>query len=215
MTRRTSLRNTTAALALLAAGWIAAANPAFADSVGAAAMGNGGQVIPGGVPTSLGTYPAESASAGMWRVPDTEVVPQGRAARSSAPEGLPDGLYTIPNTEVVTQGRAARSTPVEVGIPAAPVKAEAPVRARMVPPQLRGLLREADAAIGQNRLAVARERLEQAETTLLNARTDGEQGFRGPVREIASARAALGLGNRGIAQQELGRAVQSLDRYGS
>jgi hypothetical protein len=67
-----------------------------------------------------------------------------------------------------------------------------------------GFVHQADAALKARHAAEARDRLEQAETALLNARTDGERGYRVQVQDIAAARGALAAGDLGTAQRDVG-----------
>lgn len=81
-----------------------------------------------------------------------------------------------------------------------------------LPDTVAPLLHEASASLQARRAADAENRLEQAETQILNVRANGEHGF-GPVtREISAARGALSAGNTGAAQLAIGRVLQMIER---
>ncbi|MBR0641755.1 hypothetical protein [Plastoroseomonas hellenica] len=125
-------------------------------------------------------------------------------------------------TEVIPQAPGA-ATPVPAfplwsADGAAPPAAVVPAATIPAAPQrlgasgaVAGLVRQADAALKARHTAAAGERLEQAETALLNARTDGLRGYRIQVQDISAARGALATGNLGAAQREVAQLMQTLD----
>lgn len=77
--------------------------------------------------------------------------------------------------------------------------------------EVAGLVRQADTALKARHTAAAGERLERAETALLNARTDGLRGYRIQLQDISAARGALATGNLGAAQRDVAQLMQTLD----
>ncbi|WP_439598437.1 hypothetical protein [Falsiroseomonas sp.] len=206
MSNRTTFRTSAAALALVA-GWMAAAGamaPARADhdpttEAAVAAMPHS-PAVSNGVAVDAGrdgdhdrfTYEGRAhgnLSAGIPTVVGEE------------PNGQPDIVYTHPARHAAS--RAAAVTP-------APMAAPASTPAEPVPAQLHGLLTQADQALAANRMELARNKLEQAETLLLNARAEGERGEVVPVRDIAAARAQIAMNNRGAAQREVIQLLRTL-----
>jgi hypothetical protein len=97
--------------------------------------------------------------------------------------------------------------------PAAPAAAARPAPAHAAaPPGAVALLDQAARALQAREFSTARDRLERAETLLLNARRDGESGFAAPVGDIASARAAVARRDASAAQTSVAAAKGGLAR---
>ncbi|MBE9605309.1 hypothetical protein IAI18_10560 [Acetobacteraceae bacterium H6797] len=75
------------------------------------------------------------------------------------------------------------------------------------------LLQEADTALQAKKFSEARDKLEQAETSLLNDRSRGEHGFAQVVSDVASARNALGNRNPEAARLAIGQAISKLNTH--
>lgn len=72
-----------------------------------------------------------------------------------------------------------------------------------LPPQVPTELQAARAALAANHLAEGRRHIEQAQTALLNARQEGENGWSQPVQQLESALQALDRHDRRGAEQAL------------
>jgi hypothetical protein len=125
------------------------------------------------------------------------------------------GHMDNPNVvEVQPQTTLVPNTPDAAAPAASPVAAPQAAAPHQVtaaaPAGLSALLHQANMALKARHPAVARDRLEQAETRLLNARADGEQGFRIQVQDIAAARGALAGGDTAGAEREIGRILQAM-----
>jgi hypothetical protein len=126
----------------------------------------------------------------------------------------PNVIPVQPETTLVpNQAQPAPMRPAAMTPQAAPARRHADRRAE--PADVPTLVRQADAALKARRPAEARDLLEQAETMLLNARTDGEQGFHIQVRDVSAARGALASGNAGAAQRGIAQMIQALDSRGN
>jgi len=73
---------------------------------------------------------------------------------------------------------------------AATLEAPAPQRSAL-PDTVRNELASAEAALEHHRLPLAESRIEAAQTTLLNDRQDGAQGWRQPIQQLEAALDAL------------------------
>ena len=69
-----------------------------------------------------------------------------------------------------------------------------------VAPDAPGYLVQADQALARRHMGLARETLEPAETSFLNARLRGERGLGGAIQAIAQARYAMDRGDVGGAR---------------
>lgn len=138
------------------------------------------------------------------------------AANAHGHETVTDVIPVAPGAAIPTP---AFSLVPEDGVPSAaavaPAALTAPASVTPAQPQrlrvsdeVAGFVRQADAALKARHSAEARDRLEHAETALLNARTDGERGYRAQVQDIAAARGALAAGDLGTAQRNVGSLLQ-------
>ena len=73
------------------------------------------------------------------------------------------------------------------------------------------LLQDADSSLQAKKIAAARDKLELAETTLLNDRSRGEHGFAKVVSDVAAARNALDNRNPEAARLAIGQAITKLN----
>lgn len=132
----------------------------------------------------------------------TDVIPVAPGA------AIPQPAFSLVPEDGATS--AAAMLPAAVTAPATVTPAQ-PQRLR-VSEEVAGFVRQADAALKARHAAEARDRLEHAETALLNARTDGEHGYRTQVQDIAAARGALAAGDLGSAQRDVGSLLQMVER---
>lgn len=198
-------RSAGATFAALAAGLIAASGAGTAAHAADGAHGEAlkavSEPMPRGAPASNGAAMATGNDGGKPQIDH---------------QGVGGSLGVgVPVAAGGDQGRPA----VEYGPqPAAGVAAAAPAGGQDAPPSatapagVDAMLQEARDALRSNHPDVARNRLERAETALLNARAGGEHAFRDPIRDIAGARAALARGHHDAAEHDLGSAMRSLDR---
>lgn len=95
--------------------------------------------------------------------------------------GTPGIAYLEPPAATMPALAAATAAPAPAGVaPRPPLPAQVPAE-----------LQAARADLAGNRLADGRQRIEEAQTALLNARREGESGWRQPVRQLESALQAL------------------------
>jgi hypothetical protein len=95
--------------------------------------------------------------------------------------GAPQVAYLEPHPAAVVPPALAQAAPVP----------QPPAPRAPLPPQVPAELQAARAALAANRLAEGRQDIEQAQTALLNARQEGETGWRQPVRQLEAALQAL------------------------
>lgn len=146
---------------------------------------------PGATPgISSGIFNLRGGSEGGARV-EPGPGAHGSFADGGIPVFSPGGHGEV--TYQATPQGLATSAPVTAPEPqsiAAAPEAPAP-RHRALPDTVRNELASAEAALEHNRLPLAEARIEAAQTTLLNDRQDGEQGWRQPIQQLETALDAL------------------------
>lgn len=122
----------------------------------------------------------------------------GSAPGLAAPRGLQDGRIPVFAGGGHNGQEVAYLDPAP---PAAPVPAMTVVVATVSPPAPRPLptpavaeMAQARAELATGHVAAGRAAIEQAETTLLNARAEGEHGWHAPIQQLEQALAALDQG---------------------
>jgi len=188
--------------------------PAAAFGIAALAFGVGtglaqAQGLSNGVPQIAGfrdhgkpvlSYSPEGASPGISNgVPVVTGVEHGKpqityqpvqgdgADRSFANGGLPDA----PGAAGITYTQPAAPSPRLTDVPAAPAAAPPTVARHSMPGAVDAHIAEAKQALKDKRPVAARDQLELAETMLLNARRDGEEGWHRNIQPLADARHAM------------------------
>lgn len=143
--------------------------------------------------------PAFAAKHGHETV--TEVIPVAPGAAIPTP--------AFPLVAEDGAASAAAMVPAATTAPATVMPAQ-PQRLR-ASDEVAGFVRQADAALKARHAVEARDRLEHAETALLNARADGERGYHAQVQDISAARGALAAGDLGTAQRDVGHLLQMFE----
>jgi hypothetical protein len=197
--------NASAALALLALGWVgAAATPAFAESDAVH-----------GAADKAAAYQAEGLGATTDGLgPSTDLVPavttDAHLGGTTLVTQTDAGLASLTGTG--NQGAAQTGTPAGAAAVAAATTAPTPQSADSMGQARHAtrMLRGAEAALREGRFVTAEHRLERAETAVLNARRDGDSGYARSVNDLIQARKAVERHDRKGAAAAIANARQDL-----
>ncbi len=191
-----------------------AAAPAFAQGQGSGGDANieafedsqpHGQGTSNGIPVIVGTRGGEPVIRYQGATPGARGLEDGRIPQFSGSRGG--------DPDIVYGGAPAAGAPAR---PATPGRG-APAAARPAPnntneANIVATVQRARAAITRGNFGAASTLLEQAETAILNARSDGTTGHAALLQSISDARAASGRRDRAAALQALDGARNSYMR---